>query len=218
VVACPQQEDRMKLYTKPGACSTADHIALQWTGQPFEFEVMDAKTLKEPAYLAINPVGSVPAITDDYADGTRVTLTQNAAILGYIADAHPQAQLAGDGTPLQRAAATKWLAFCNSDLHPAFSPLFGPGAFSEDAAHHDAIRAAARKRIRRHFETANTALEGKQWLAGFRSFADPYFFITLRWADAMKIDVSDLANVVAFKRRMDADPGVQSALKAEGLL
>ena len=208
----------MKLYTKPGACSTADHIALTWTGQPFEFEVMNARTLKEPAYLAINPAGAVPAITDETADGAQVALTQNAAILGYIADANPGAGLAGDGSALQRAAATRWLAFCNSDLHPAFSPLFGPGAFSEDAAHHDAIRAAARKRIRKHFETANDALEGKQWLAGFRSFADPYFYITLRWADAMKIDVSDLANVVGFKQRMEADPGVQSALKAEGLL
>lgn len=208
----------MKLYTKPGACSTADHIALQWAGQPFEFEVMNAKTLKEPAYLAINPSGAVPAIIDVAADGGQFVLTQNAAILGYIADSAPDAGLVGDGSAQQRALACKWLAFCNSDLHPSFSPLFGPGAFSEDVAHHDAIKAAARKRIRRNFETANTALEGKQWLAGFRSVADPYLYVTLRWADLMKIDLSDLANLVAFKHRMEADPGVQAALKAEGLM
>ena len=207
----------MKLYTKPGTCSTADHIALQWTGGPFEFEIMDATTLKDPAYLAINPTGTVPAITCQSADGSTFVLTQNAAVLGYIADIYPDARLAGDGGAQQRAIATKWLAFCNSDLHTSFSPLFGPGSFSEDTAHHDAIKAAARKRIRKHFETANAALDGQQWLAGFRSFADPYFYVTLRWADAMAIDVSDLANVVAFKRRMDADPGVQAALKAEGL-
>ncbi len=207
----------MKLYTKPGACSMADHIALQWTGQPFDVQVMDAASLKEPAYLAINPSGAVPAITDAGTNGGQFVLTQNAAILGYIADTFPDAKLGGDGSAQQRAIATKWLAFCNSDLHPAFSPLFGPSAFSEDPAHYDAIKAAARKRIRKYFETANAALEGKQWLAGFRSFADPYFYITLRWADAMKIDVSDLANLVAFKQRMEADAGVQAALKAEGL-
>lgn len=207
----------MKLYTKPGACSTADHIALQWTGQPFEFEVMDAKSIKDPAYLAINPAGVVPAITDVAADGGQFVLTQNAALLGYIADTYPDAKLTGDGSAQQRALAIKWLAFCNSDLHPSFSPLFSPGAFSEDASHHDAIKAAARKRIRKNFESANAALEGKQWLAGFRSVADPYFYITLRWANAMEIDVSDLANLVAFKQRMDADPGVQAALAAEGL-
>lgn len=207
----------MKLYTKPGACSTADHIALQWTGQPFEVQVMDAASMKEPAYLAINPSGSVPAITDAAEDGGQFVLTQNAAIMGYIADSAPDAKLTGDGSAQQRAIATKWLAFCNSDLHPAFKPLFGPGVFSEDASHHDAINAAARKRIRKLFESANTTLEGKQWLAGFRSVADPYFYVTLRWADAMEIDVSDLANIAAFKRRMEADAGVQAALKAEGL-
>ncbi|MEO5629240.1 MAG: glutathione S-transferase N-terminal domain-containing protein [Thermomonas sp.] len=208
----------MKLYTKPGACSTADHIALQWTGQPFEFEVMDAKSLKEPEYLAINPSGAVPAIVDVDANGEQFVLIQNAAIMGYIADIYPDAGLAGDGSAQQRAIATKWLAFCNSDLHPAFTPLFGPGAFIEDAAQHDAIKVAARKRVRKNFETANTALEGKQWLAGFRSVADPYLYVILRWADAMKIDLADLANLVAFKQRMEADAGVQAALEAEGLL
>lgn len=207
----------MKLYTKPGACSTADHIALQWTGQPFDVAVLDAKSMKEPAYLAVNPAGAVPAITDIVADGGQFVLTQNAAILGYIADMSPSANLTGDGSAQQRAIAAKWLAFCNSDLHPAFNPLFGPAAFIEDAAQHDAIKAAARKRIRKNFETANTALEGKQWLAGFRSVADPYLYVIMRWADAMKIDLSDLANVVAFKQRMDDDAGVQAVLKAEGL-
>jgi glutathione S-transferase len=107
----------MKLYTKPGACSTADHIALQWTGQPFEVQVMTAAQMKEPAYLAINPTGAVPAIVDG-----EFVLTQNAAIMGYIADRHPQAQLAGDGSPQQRAQAARWLSFVNSDLHPAFHP------------------------------------------------------------------------------------------------
>lgn len=202
----------MKLYTKPGACSTADHIALQWTGQPFEIEVMTRDTLKSPAYRQINPTGAVPAVVDgDF------TLTQNAAIMGYIADSYPAARLGGDGSPQQRAQAARWLSFTNSDLHPAFVPLFGPGAFHPDESQHDAIKAAARKRVRGMFETADAQLQGKQWLAGFRSFADPYLYITLRWADALDIDVSDLVNLVAFKQRMEADAGVQAALKAEGL-
>ena len=53
--------------------------------------------------------------------------------------------------------------------------------------------------------------------AGFRSFADPYFYITLRWADRTGVDLSGLPNIAAFKQRMEADAGVQAALKAEGL-
>ncbi|MDF2819515.1 MAG: glutathione S-transferase [Stenotrophomonas rhizophila] len=202
----------MKLYSKPGACSTADHIALQWTGQPFEVELLDKDTLKAPAYLAINPAGSVPTIVD----GSFV-LTQNAAIMGYIADSYPQAGLGGDGSPQQRAEANRWLAFVNSDVHPAFSPLFAPAKFIADDSQYDAIRDAARKRLRGLFETANRQLADKPWLAGFRSYADAYFYITLRWAAGAKVDLTGLDNLAAFKTRMEADTGVQAALKAEGL-
>ncbi len=203
----------MKLYSKPGACSTADHIALQWTGQPFEVELLDKDTLRAPPFLAINPAGSVPVVVDgDFV------LTQNAAIMGYIADTHPQAGLTGDGSPKQRAEATRWLSFVNSDLHPAFKPLFAPGAFIGDDTQYDALRAAARKRLRGLFERADAQLADRPWLAGFRSFADPYFYITLRWAAGAKIDLSGLDNLAAFKQRMEADTGVQAVLKAEGLL
>lgn len=203
----------MKLYTKPGACSTADHIALQWTGQPFEVEVMTADTMKSPRYLAINPTGAVPAVVDgDFL------LTQNAAIMGYIADSYPAAGLGGDGSPQQRAQAARWLAFVNSDVHPAFTPLFAPAKFHPDEGQHAAIKEAARKRLRAVFEIADKQLQGKQWIAGFRSFADPYLYITLRWAGGLGIDLGGLDNLAGFKQRMEADPGVQAALEVEGLV
>lgn len=203
----------MKLYSKPGACSTADHIALQWTGGAFEVEVLDKGTMKAPAFLAINPVGAVPAVVDgDFV------LTQNAAIMGYIADSFPQAHLAGDGSAQQRAEASRWLAFVNSDLHPAFKPIFGPGNFHPDPAQADTVRELARERVRALYAIANERFADHEWLAGFRSYADPYLYITLRWADGVKVDLSGYEHLAAFKRRMEADAGVQAALKAEGLL
>lgn len=201
----------MKLYSKPGACSTADHIALEWTGAAYEVEVMTSESLKSPAYLQVNPSGAVPALVDgDF------TLTQNAAIMGYIADTHPQAGLAGDGSPRQRAEATRWLAFVNADLHPAFLPLFAPAVFgSPDGS--ETLRQATLGRIRRLLERANTQLQGRDWLAGFRSFADPYFYMTLRWANGMGVDLSGLDNLKAFQARMEADPAVLKVLQAEGL-
>ena len=202
----------MKLYSKPGACSSADHIALQWTGQPFEVQVLSAAEMKEPAFLAINPSGAVPAIVDgDFG------LTQNAAILGYIADTYPEAGLGGDGSKRQRAEATRWLAFCNSDLHPAYRPLFGPARFIADETLFEAVKDAARKNLRSLYERAEQQLEAREWLAGFRSYADPYFYITLRWAEGLGVDLSGLPNIAAYRRRMEADAGVQAALKAEGL-
>lgn len=202
----------MKLYTKPGACSTAVHIDLCWTGQPFEFQVVDADYMKSAEFRALNPSGAVPVLVDgDFV------LTQNAAIVGYVADSFPQAGLAGDGSARQRAEAARWLAFVNSDLHPAFKPIFGPGNYIEDPAQHDALKAAARKRVRSLFEVADRQLAGREWLAGFRSYADPYLYITARWADRVGVDLSGLEHLAAFRARMDADAGVQQALKAEGL-
>ena len=202
----------MKLYTSPGACSTADHIALQWTGAPFEIEIVTREQRQSPEYLAINPAGTVPVLRDgDYI------LTQNAAILGYIADTWPAAQLAGNGSARERAEANRWLAFVNSDLHPAFKPIFGPARYLPDESQYEAVKAQARSNVRGFFERADQQLAGKQWLAGFRSYADPYLYVTLRWAANTGVDLVGLDNLHAFKQRMDVDAGVLAALKAEGL-
>lgn len=202
----------MKLYSKPGACSTAVHMALEWTGTPYEVEILDGASMKAPAFLAINPAGAVPALVDgDFV------LTQNAAIMGYIADTRPQAGLAGDGSPRQRAEAVRWLSFVNSDLHPAFKPMFAAARYTTDEAGQDAVKAAARTQVRKLMETADARLAANDWLAGFRSFADPYFYMTVRWAHATGVDMSGLDAIAAFKARMEADPGVRAALSAEGL-
>lgn len=202
----------MKLYTLPGACSTACHITLAWSGLPFDLQVLGRDELKGPGYLAINPAGSVPALAlgDD-------VLTQNAAIMGYVAELAPQAGLAGDGSPRQRAEANRWLAFSNADVHPAFHPLFGPGRFIADESQHDALKAAARERLRGLYERADAQLDGRDWIAGFRSYADPYLYVTLRWARAMRVDLSGFDRLAQFRKRMEADAGVRVALAAEGL-
>lgn len=202
----------MKLYTKPGACSTAVHIDLCWTGQPFEVQVMDADGMKSPGFRALNPTGAVPVLVDgDFV------LTQNTAIVGYLAARFPEAGLAGDGSARQRAEATRWLAFVNSDLHPAFKPMFAPARYTSDDKGQDAVKDAARTMVRGLMEAADRQLAGREWLAGFRSYADPYFYLTVRWADRTGVDMAGLDNIAAFKARMEADAGVQAALKAEGL-
>jgi len=203
----------MKLYTKPGACSLTDHIALEWIGKPFEVKVLTGAEMKQPEYLAINPAGAVPALVDgDFK------LTQNAAILNYLADLNPESHLGGDGTPKSRADINRWLSFLNADVHPAFHPLFGSTAFLEDAAAIEKTKDAARKKLRGLFERANQQLEGRDWLTGTRSIADPYLFVTLQWTKKLGVDLSGLDNLAAFDKRMAADAGVQRALRTEGLI
>lgn len=201
----------MKLYTSPGACSLADHIALQWTGQPFDIAVVTRDQRKTPEFLALNAAGAVPVFEHD-----GWVLTQNAAILNYLADSFPEAKLVGDGTPKGRAEVNRWLALLNADVHPAFHPYFGSTAYlGEDAAAQ--TKQAAGQKLRVLFERIDAQLAGKPWLAGERSIADPYLYVVLRWARSVGIDLSGLANLDAFFDRMSADAGVQAALKAEGL-
>ena len=202
----------MKLYTSPGACSLADHIALQWTGAPFEAQVVSREQRRQPDFLALNPDGAVPVLQN----GDWV-LTQNAAILNYIADKFPEAKLGGDGSPESRAEVNRWLAFVNSDLHPAFKPIFGSTSYLGDQALIEKSQDNARKQLRGMFERADAQLAGKDWLTGARSIVDPYLFVVLRWAKSVGIDLSGLAHLDAFAQRMAADAGVRAALEAEGL-
>ena len=119
----------MKLYTSPGACSTADHIVLEWIGKPYQVQVVTREMRATPEFRALNPAGAVPVLEDD-----GWVLTQNMAILHYLTDRFPEAGLCGDGTPESRAEVNRWLAFVNADLHPAFKPLFGATAYLEDPA------------------------------------------------------------------------------------
>ncbi len=202
----------MKLYYSPGACSLADHIALEWIGQPYETAKLSREQRQTPEYLKINPAGAVPALQD----GDWV-LTQNAAILNYLADSFPEAKLGGDGTTKGRAEVTKWLAFANSDIHPAFHPLFGSTAYLEDAAVIEKTKAAARTKLRGLFERADAQLAGKDWITGSRSIADPYLYVVTRWAKGNAVDLSGLDNLERFFRHIEADAAVQTVLKDEGL-
>ena len=203
----------MKLYTSPGACSLADHIALQWTGAPFEAQIVSRADRKQPDFLKLNPAGAVPVLqVGDWV------LTQNSAILHYLTDRFPEAGLCGDGTPESRAEVNRWLAFVNADLHPAFKPLFGATAYLEDPALIAKSHDAARRQLRGLFERADGCLADRDWLAGSRSIADPYLFVVTQWAKKTGVDLDGLDHLARFDTRMAADPGVQAALRAEGLL
>lgn len=202
----------MKLYTSPGACSLADHIALQWTGAPFEAQLVSREERKQDWFKQLNPAGAVPVFEDE-----GWVLTQNAAILNYLADRFPEAKLAGDGTPRGRAEVNRWLSFLNADVHPAFHPMFGVYAYL-GAEGEAKAKDAAKSKLRGYFERIDAQLAGRDYLTGSRSIADPYLFVVTQWAKKTGVDLAGLGNLDAFDKRMQADAGVQAALKAEKLL
>jgi glutathione S-transferase len=197
----------MKLYFTPGTCALADHIVLTWIGKPFEAQKVSREERQQPWFLKLNPAGQVPVYEED-----GWVLTQNGAILNYLADKFPESKLGGDGSPKSRAEINRWLAFVNSDVHPAFKPLFGAANYLEEPALIEKAKENARQNLRKLFERLDAQLAGRDFVVGTRSIVDPYLFVTLRWAEKQNVDLTGLGNLAHFMRVMNEDPGVKKAL------
>src|SRR3974377_1518916 len=106
----------MKLYYFTGACSLASNIALRAAGLKFELVKVDRRTRKAAGGLAfneLNPKGYVPALSLDNGE----VLTENVAVLQYIADRNPAAKLAPPAGTMERYRLVEWLALTSSQLH-----------------------------------------------------------------------------------------------------
>jgi glutathione S-transferase len=200
----------MQLYYMPGACSLADHIVLEWVGAEYGLVEMNHESIKAPEYLSLNPGGSVPVLKHG-----GFVLTQNVAILHYLAELYPFAHLLGGHAPRARAEVMRWLAFLNSDVHKAFQPLFVYNRLIEEDPWAAGLVTVARRKIRGYLERLDQQLEGSDWITDARSVADPYLFVILRWSAAMEIDLNGLRNLAAFAKRMYAEVGVRAALLSE---
>jgi len=109
--------DELILYTNPMSRGRIARWMLEEIGQPYKVEVLDyATTMKAPAYLAINPMGKVPALRHGGA-----VVTETAAICAYLADAFPQARLAPPPGDRLRAPYYRWLFFAAGPLEAAAS-------------------------------------------------------------------------------------------------
>jgi len=200
----------MKLYYSPGACSLSPHIALLEAGLPHEVSKVDlrAKKLEDGGdFLSVNPKGQVPTLQLD--DGT--VLTEGPVIVQVIADKAADKNLAPPSGSMERYRLQEWLNFLTSELHKNFSPLFAPVLSDE-------TKQFFRDRLVAKLKHVDDKLAGRDYLMGDKfTVADGYLYTMLRWADAHKIDLSSLKNLMAYKARVAARPKVQEALKSEGL-
>ena len=193
----------MKLYTSPGACSSASHIALLEAGADFDLVKLNLKTnrlLPDGRHLNdINPKGYVPVLELD--DGS--LLTENVAILQYIADQYPDSKLAPPNGTLERSRLHEWLGFINSEVHKTFSNFFNPN-LPED------MRAFFTQRLDARFAYIDSWLADKDYLLGDQfTVADCYLFIIAGWAPMLGYDLSPQNNVQAWQARIGERPTVK---------
>jgi glutathione S-transferase len=109
--------DELVFYTNPMSRGRIVRWMLEEVGQPYKTELLDyASTMKAPAYLAINPMGKVPALR--HGD---TVITECAAICAYLADAFPAAGLAPPHTDRARAPYYRWMFFAAGPLEAAWT-------------------------------------------------------------------------------------------------
>ena len=199
----------MKLYYFKGACSLAADIALREAGLKFELVRVDRHTRKAADGLdfnEVNPKGYVPALTLDNGE----VLTENVAVLQYIADRNPSAKLAPPAGTMERYRLMEWLSFINSEVHKGFSPLF-----REDAPQD--TKDYTRKKLAERLDYLHRALGSKSFVMGEQyTVADAYLFTVLGWGAYVDVDIGRWPQLKRFVERIGARPLVMEALRAEG--
>ncbi|HZT87815.1 MAG TPA: glutathione S-transferase N-terminal domain-containing protein [Stellaceae bacterium] len=203
----------LTLYYCPGACSTASHIALEETGAPFTgVPVALAKgEHQQPEYLKnVNARGKVPALKTD--DGV---LTENVAILTYLARSFPKAELLPED-PLGTARCLSHMAYLSNTVHPTFTRIARTERFAKDPAAHEPIKAAARETFWGLLQEIDGIIDGKQWVMGAHYTAcDPYTIVFYGWGQRIGLPVKELKSYTAWKDRMLQRRAVRSVLERE---
>jgi len=197
----------MELYFSPLACSMATRISLYEAEATATFIEVDTKAKRivdGGSYLEVNALGLVPALRTDNGE----LLTENAAILQYVADAFPHAKLApADG--LGRVRLQQWLCFIGTELHTS---LFGalldrsaPAAMKEYIIHKGRERLTY---LERHLA------QREQLLDAF-SVADAYLTTVLNWSQTTALPLTGWPALEAYLQRNLRRPSVARALTEE---
>ncbi|HEU5046781.1 MAG TPA: glutathione transferase GstA [Rickettsiales bacterium] len=200
----------MKLYYTPGVCSLSPHIILCEAGFPFTLEKVDLKTKKTSSgkdFNQINPKSVVPVLELDNGE----ILTEGPAIVQYLADLKPEANLAPQSGTMERVRLQEWLNFISTDMHKSHWAIFHVAEAGEQA------KQAYIGKIKKNYDFVADKLKGKQYLLGDQfTVADAYLFTILTWHKAVVTDLLAWPVLVDYMKRVSARPHVQEALEAEG--
>ncbi len=197
----------MELFFSPMACSLASRTVLYETGADARLTQVDSKakrTLDGRDYWQINPMGQVPALRT--AEGW--LLTENAAVLQYLAEARPDAGLLPADADA-RARVRQWLGFIGTELHKAvFVPLLDPQAGAE-------VKAYSMEKAALRLDVLEAHLQQHDYLEGAYGVADIYLAVVLNWAPYAGVDLAAWPAVQAYHRRINQREAVARALGEE---
>jgi glutathione S-transferase len=203
----------LKLFFAANTCALASHIALEEAGARYETIRVDFGTngQRKPEYLAINPKGRVPALVTE-----RGILTETPAILAFVAQSFPAANLAPLDDPYEFARVQAFNSYLCSTVHVAHAHRMRGYRWADDPIAIADMQRKVPSTVGDCFELIDATLLAGPWVMGDRyTICDPYLFTLSQWLDADGVDVKRFPKVVDLQQRMNARPAVQRALAAQ---
>ena len=201
------------LYYAPHTCALASHIALEDAGATYDLRRVDfaAHEQRGPEYLAVNPKGRVPALATPGG-----ILTETPAILAYLAQIHPAAQLAPLDDPFAFARVQAFNSYICSTLHVAHAHRLRGSRWVDDPEAIAAMRRKVPESVGACFaHIEEEALAGPFVMGETYTIADPYLFTVAQWMEGDGVDPAQYPKVAAHREMMLARKAVQTALRAE---
>ncbi len=209
----------LQLYFAPGACSFVPHVLLEMSGAQFEPTMVKLHKGEQNSdeYKAINPRGQVPVLVNNGQ-----VVTQILAIVLYLDQLFPDAHVLPT-EPMARAQALSTLAWMNNTVHPAFTHIFMPHKFTDQAEAQAAVKHHNIQLFRAMLGELQTlvnaaAAKGQTWLAGAHfSPLDAYSLTLTRWGTLAGIAPEEHPELWAFVQKVAALPAVARVIERERL-
>ena len=200
----------LKFFFGPHSCALASHIALEEAAADYDAVRLNlaAGDQKKPEFLKINPKARVPALVTD-----RGVLTENPAILAYIAQTFPKAKLAPLDDPFAFAQVQSFNSYLCSTVHVAHAHK-GRGArwASEESSFADMKRMVP-KSVSAAVELIEKGMLKGPWVMGEQyTVCDPYLYTIALWLEGDSVDLKKLPKVADHMKRMSERPAVQKVM------
>lgn len=203
----------LKLYYTPDTCALTSHIALNDAGAVYSTTRISFanKEQRTPEYLAINPKGRVPALVTDQG-----TLTETPAILAFIAQSYPKADLAPLDDPFRFAQVQAFNNYLCATLHVAHSHRMRGDRWADDPSSFADMQRKVPESVAACYQLIEDRLLAGPWVMGEAyTICDPYLFTIAQWMEADGVDPSRFPKVSDHRRRMSERPQVRAAIAAE---
>ncbi|MBC5766561.1 glutathione S-transferase family protein [Ramlibacter albus] len=202
----------LTLYYAPNTCALAAHLALEHAGADYKAVRLDFSKSEQrsPEYLKVNPKGRVPALVSE-----RGVLTETPALLQFIAQSFPKAQLAPLDDPWALAKANEFNSYLCSTVHVNHAHKGRGYRWSDDPAAHESMKAKVAQNMGDCFELIEREMVRGHWVLGEKlSICDFYLFTIVQWLPGDGVDPSRFAKVSQLAHAVRELPATQRVLAA----